>query len=86
MNMKALFLLVQLTLEQIVVNASDDLVFELSDVIDAQLLADILVTQESILGRHVNDGDHFELLNLSRLEVQVLGFVGIVLGNCFIGE
>ena len=84
--MQASFLLIQLSLEQIVVYTRDYLVLNLADITNAKFLTNCIVAEQRVLGCHIDDGDHLKFLELHCFQVKILSFVSVVLRDCIIGE
>ena len=66
--------------------AQDDLVFELTDIIQGQSLHELVIRHDSLLGRNVSYRDELEFLYLSWLEGQVACLVGLILDDGVVGE
>ena len=71
-------LLVESTLKQAVVNALDNLVFELAHVLDLEHFHHITVRDDGLLGGHIGDGNQLELAELDGFKGKVATEVLVV--------
>ena len=69
--MKHFVLLVKLCFEQAIIDTVNDQVFEFSDISHIQVFHQHIVLQILLLRRHICNGDHLQLLQLRRLQLQV---------------
>ena len=79
-------LLIETTLEQLVVDAIDNLVFQLALVLNLKRLHHVSIGHHSLLASHVGDCDQLKLLLLRGFQWQVLSSVLSVCAHSVVGE
>lgn len=79
-------LLVKFCFKQLVLQAQDDLVLELADIIQIQSLHELIVGYNCLLRCDVRNCDKLELFDLGRLEGQVARLTSLILDNRAVGE
>ena len=66
--------------------AEDNFIFELADIIDSQRLHQLVVGHDGLLRCDFSDGDQLEFLDLRWLELQEVSWTFLVLNNCVVSE
>ena len=84
--MKSPILLVQPRLDELVLKAEDDLIFQLADIIEAEGLHEGVIGHNRLLRCNVSNGDELELLYLRRLQRKEARLALFILNDRIVGE
>ena len=66
--------------------AENDFVFQLADVVDAQGLHELIVGHDSLPGGNIGNGDELEFPDLRGFQLQEVSWAFLVLDNCVVSE